>query len=378
MGRTSRPSGSAASAAKSDLHEGRLGLGRKGVPIGNGFRGADAFVANSLRLPCVADELRVFSEETALADCLRAASVRQVPVTVIGGGSNVVLRAKLPGLTVRPHIRGLSFERLDARRWRVAAGAGETWHEVVRASLGRGIAGLENLALIPGSVGAAPLQNIGAYGRELASVLESVTAFDQATGDFATFSGRDCKFRYRDSRFKSEDAGRYVIVRVTLILGDAEPETGYPDVRRELARMGVEPQPRPGTIAEAVVRVRRRKLPDPRRVGNVGSFFKNPQVTAQCLDAVRARIDIDGYPLVPSTAKQRLYKIPAARLIDRAGWKGARFGAVQVWPRQPLVLVNHGGASAQEVLDLARRIQADVMAKYGVPLEMEPVVEGVD
>lgn len=333
-------------------------------------------VANTLRLPCVADELRVFDEETELAECLRAANARQVPVTVVGGGSNLVLRAKLPGLTVRPSIRGLSFERLDTRRWRVVAGAGETWQELVRASLGRGIGGLENLALIPGSVGAAPLQNIGAYGRELSAVVDSVTAFDLRVGDFAKLSRRDCKFRYRDSRFKSEDVDRYVIVRVTMILGDREPTAGYPDVCRELGRMGV----RAGltTVAEAVARVRRRKLPDPRRIGNVGSFFKNPQVTAQALDAVRGHVDIDAYPLAQPPTKQTLYKLSAARLIDCAGWKGVRAGAVQVWPRQPLVLVNHGGASVNDVLDFARRIRVDVMTKYGVRLELEPAVKGVD
>ena len=197
-------------------------------------------------------------------------------------------------------------------RWRVTVGAGESWHAVVRATLGRGISGLENLILIPGAVGAAPVQNIGAYGRELADVVDVVTVFDRRRGQFETLSREQCGFGYRDSSFKRQP--QRIIVRVSMILGDRGTMTDYPDVRAELQRMGVATGP--NTVAEAVVRVRRRKLPDPDRVGNVGSFFKNPFLSSRQYDALRGRLDIAGHPLGDSV------KVPAARLIDAAGWKG--------------------------------------------------------
>ena len=327
-------------------------------------------VPNTLRVSCHADDFRTVHDASELGDLLASADARGEPVTVVGAGSNLVLRSRLPGLTVRPDIRGLAFERLGEGRWRLEAGAGETWQEVVRASLGRGIGGLENLTLIPGSTGAAPVQNIGAYGRELAEVLESVTVIDRVRGAYATLATEECAFRYRHSRFKGDDGQRWVIVGITLVLGPVAANADYPDVRRELKRMGAVPSA--GSVAEAVARVRRRKLPDPRRLGNVGSFFKNPRLDAGELDALRALVDVDAFP------HEGGFKIPAARLIDRSGWKGVRCGAVEVWPRQPLVLVNHGGASGREVLELARRIRDDVAQKYGVCLQLEPAVKGVD
>ena len=327
-------------------------------------------VPNMLRVSCRADDFRTMHDANELGDLLASADARHEPVTVVGAGSNLVLRSRLPGLTVRPAIRQLAFEPLGEGRWRLKAGAGETWQEVVRASLGRGLRGLENLILIPGSAGAAPVQNIGAYGRELAQVLESVTVIDRGRQVLTTLAAADCAFRYRDSRFKGDEGQRYVIVGVNLVLGPAAANADYADVRRELGRMGVAPSA--NHVAEAVARVRRRKLPDPRRLGNVGSFFKNPRLTAGELDVLRGLVDIDAFP------DDGAFKIPAARLIDRRGWKGVRRGAVEVWPRQPLVLVNHGGASGREVLELARRIRDDVAQEYGVCLQLEPAVEGVD
>ena len=335
-------------------------------------------VANALRLPCVADELRVVCRADELAEQLIEADARGRPVAVLGGGTNVVLRPRLRGLVMRPRLRGLTVRQVDERRWRVVAAAGETWQEAVRATLGQGITGLENLALIPGSVGAAPVQNIGAYGRELADVIDRVEVFDRVHRSFRRLAAEQCRFRYRDSRFKEDESGRYVIVRVAMLLGGQPVTTDYPDVERELVRMGA-PAARTDAVAtaealataEAVGRVRRRKLPDPRYVGNVGSFFKNPLLTSRQLDDLRGRLDIAAH------AVGERYKVPAARLIDSAGWKGARRGAVQAWPRQPLVLVNHGGASCDDVLDFANRVRDDVASKYGVRLALEPAVLGV-
>ena len=333
-----------------------------------------ATLPNTLGVRCVVDKLRDVDDEEALAAALAEAEASGMPVTILGGGSNVVPLARLPGMALRPRVRGLAFERLAADDWRVTAGAGETWHELVRAALGRGIAGLENLALIPGWVGAAPVQNIGAYGRELGEVVESVLAFDRQGRALVILSAADCGFGYRDSLFKTTAPGRYVILRVSLRLRAPVLATDYADVGTELARLGTRPSAT--AVAEAVVRVRRRKLPDVRRIGNVGSFFKNPTVTAEALDRIRSRIDLDAFGV--DGGEGRRWKISAARLIDCAGWKGARLGAVQVWPRQPLVLVNRGGATGRQLLDMAERIAADVAAKFGVALELEPTVVGVD
>ena len=332
-----------------------------------------ALVPNTLGVACQTDEIRIATDEESLGRCFTEADTEQMPVTVVGGGSNLVLRSRLPGMVVLVRLKGVSYERLDAGTWRVSAAAGETWQDVVSETLGKAIGGLENLVLIPGSVGAAPIQNIGAYGRELAEVLESVVVFDRQRLAFETLDADECGFGYRDSRFKGDDAGRFVITRITMVLGRTELVADYPDVARWLRETGG-PVDR-DAVARAVEAVRRRKLPDPARVGNVGSFFKNPFVTTTELDAIRARIDIDDYPLPGGSLR---HKIPAARLIDRAGWKGVRRSAVQVWPQQPLVLVNHGGATGRHVLDLARQIQEDVHAKYGVLLELEPAVLGED
>ena len=333
----------------------------------------DHRVPNTLGVDCIADELRVVRDERVLAEQLTRADARQMPVTIIGGGSNLVLRARLPGLAMLLRLRGMTFERLDDDRWRVVAAAGESWQDVVDGALAREIGGLENLTLIPGSVGAAPVQNIGAYGRELAEFVESVTVFDRQRQCYSTLSSVQCGFGYRDSVFKRDALNRYVITRLALRLGGTALATDYPDVAREVAGSGGRVDR--NTIADAVSKVRRRKLPDPARIGNVGSFFKNPVVTPAELDRIRALVDIDDYPAPARLARR---KIPAARLIDAAGWKGVRKGRVQVWPRQPLVLVNLGGATGGAVLDLATGIRDDVYRKYGVALELEPVVLGSD
>ena len=330
-------------------------------------------VPNTLRVDCIADDIRLVRDEDDLAEQIVQADTRQVPATIIGGGSNLVLRSRLPGIAILLKLRGTSFDRLGDDDWRVVAAAGENWQTVVDGALQRGIGGLENLTLIPGSVGAAPVQNIGAYGRELSEFLESVTVFDRHQQRYSTLTGGQCGFGYRDSVFKRDSMNRYVITRLALRLGGTALVADYPDVAREMADHGGVADR--NAVADAVAKVRRLKLPDPDRIGNVGSFFKNPVVTEALLDRIRAQIAIDDYP-APAGRGGR--KIPAARLIDAAGWKGVRRGRVQVWPRQPLVLVNLGGATGREVLDLAGHIRGDVYRKYGVPLELEPVVLGSD
>ena len=328
---------------------------------------------NSFRVPCVAEHFVEVSDDKGLLDALAWSQRQSMPVTLLGGGTNVVLLARIDGLVIRVASRGVSFAA-DGEGVRVTAAGGENWHGLVRACLERGISGLENLALIPGTVGAAPIQNIGAYGVELASRVVGVTAIDTRDMRPSVFDARACAFRYRDSLFKSDAPGRYVVTGLVLRLGDGEFETGYADLDRDLRRMcsrtgrGVSAE----LIAEAVIRLRRRKLPDPDEIGNAGSTFKNPTLSAPRLDRLKGRLDIDAF------AAGNDFKVPAARLVEAAGWKGYRIDDAGVWPRHALVLVNHGGATGREILDLALRIRDDVAAKFEVELELEPQVLGRD
>lgn len=333
-------------------------------------RPAPLGVANSLAVPCVADECVTAHSQAELLEALDAARRQDAPVTVLGGGTNVVPLRRVVGRALRLAMRGIAFKHTADGASSVTAAAGETWHSLVRACLGQGLGGLENLALIPGAVGAAPIQNIGAYGRELSSLVASVNAIDLRTITPVTLAGDACAFRYRDSLFKSGEPGRYVVTEITLRLGGLPPESSHRDLSQELRRMGHHATPT--SIAEAVIRVRRRKLPDPRRIGNVGSFFKNPTVNANVLDQLRSGADVPAYPAEGG------FRVPAARLIEACGWKGWRDGAAGVWPRHALVLVNYGGATGRQVLDLARRIADSVERRFQLRLEMEPVVLGED
>ncbi|MGE3296096.1 MAG: UDP-N-acetylmuramate dehydrogenase [Porticoccaceae bacterium] len=296
-----------------------------------------------------------------------------LPVTVLGGGSNVVLAGDLPGLTVQMGIRGrtLVSERGDAIHLEV--GAGEDWHQTVEYCLARGWYGLENLALIPGTVGAAPIQNIGAYGVELDSRFVALEAIAIATGATRRFSRADCGFGYRDSLFKGAGREAWLITSVTLALSRrAAPVLTYPALCEALDSVPVA-EVTPERIAAAVVALRRARLPDPARVPNVGSFFKNPVVDVGQARALAARFP----DLVTFPAAGGGVKLAAAWLIERAGWKGIARAGVGVHDQQALVLVNRGGGAAA-LLALARDIRADVLDRFGVELEPEPRVLGAD
>jgi len=325
---------------------------------------------NTLQLPSTAEWLALPRSVDQARDAIERARSADRAVTILGGGSNVVLRARLPGVVIVPRILGVEVvrERGDVL---VTAGAGVEWHQLVRFCLGQGIGGIENLALIPGSVGAAPIQNIGAYGVELHERFESLTALSCRDASIVTLQRSQCAFGYRDSVFKRRP-NDYLIVSVTLRLpASGEARLGYADVRNEIARLGVGATA--VSIAEAVCRIRRRKLPDPKRVPNVGSFFKNPIVDANALERLRSVL-----PDVPTYHDPNGTKIAAARLIDAAGWKGKRVGRAGVWGRQPLVLVNLGDATSNDVLRLADAIRDDVANRYGVVLDVEPTVLGTD
>lgn len=291
-------------------------------------------------------------------------------LSLLGGGSNVILRDFLPGWVLQPALLGRRCVRESHEAWWVQAEAGENWHEFVRWTLEQGWPGLENLSLIPGTVGAAPIQNIGAYGVELSSVFHELEAIRIADGARVVLRGDECRFGYRDSIFKQEGAGQYVITRVTFQLSKAwKPCTTYRDLSEELSARGLA-HPSALEISDAVVAIRSRKLPDWHDLGNVGSFFKNPQV-----DASQAERLLERHPTLPQHRQlDGSVKLAAGWLIEHAGWKGRRLGPVGVYERQALVLVNHGGACARDILQLAQQITQDVRNQFGVELEREPVV----
>ncbi|RJG13677.1 UDP-N-acetylmuramate dehydrogenase [Pseudomonas cavernicola] len=300
---------------------------------------------------------------------LVAAAQRELPLLVIGGGSNLLLTRDVEALVLRMASRGIRILGEDGQRVIVEAEAGEPWHPFVLWSLQQGLAGLENLSLIPGTVGAAPMQNIGAYGVELKDVFVGLTALDRQTGELREFSLVECAFAYRDSLFKRE-AGRWLILRVRFALSRAsELHLDYGPVRQRLAEQGIS-APTATDVSQAICAIRSEKLPDPAELGNAGSFFKNPLVAPELAERLRG----EQAGLVAYSQADGQVKLAAGWLIERAGWKGFRDGDAGVHRLQALVLVNYGRATGQQLLGLAQRIQADVLARYGVSLEIEPNV----
>ena len=312
--------------------------------------------------------VEVHDEQEARAG-LALARERGLPLLVMGGGSNLLLTGDVEALVLRMATRGIGVLRDDAEGVLVEAEAGEPWHPFVCWTLEQGLAGLENLSLIPGTVGAAPMQNIGAYGVELKDVFAGLTALDRQSGELRDFSLAECGFAYRDSLFKRE-AERWLILRVRFALNRAAlPRLEYGPVRQRLAEQGIE-QPTPLQVSQAICAIRREKLPDPAELGNAGSFFKNPLVSAELAASLRAEhADLVAYPQADGQVK-----LAAGWLIERAGWKGFREGDAGVHHLQALVLVNHGQASGQQLLALAQRIQADIRRRFAVDLEIEPRV----
>ncbi len=325
---------------------------------------------NSFGLPAVARTLvRIHAE----ADVRRVVDHPQygvAPKFILGGGSNVVFTRDVEAVLLKVEIAGRRLVREDADAWIVEAGAGEPWHAFVAWTLDQGWPGLENLALIPGSVGAAPVQNIGAYGVELKDRFDSLEAIDLVTGRSVTLDAAACCFGYRDSVFKQHLAGKSVITRVRLRLPRPwQPVLGYLDLERKIAETG-DAAPDARTVFEWVCAIRRAKLPDPAVIGNAGSFFKNPVVTLeQCRDIIGRDPEIVHYPMPDGTVK-----LAAGWLVDACGWRGKSVGRAGVYERQALVLVNRGGASGAEVVTLARAIQESVYGRFGIRLEPEPVI----
>nr|WP_314878174.1 UDP-N-acetylmuramate dehydrogenase [uncultured Pseudomonas sp.] len=305
--------------------------------------------------------------DTEVRAALLDAARLEVPVLVIGGGSNLLLTGDIDALVLHMASRGRRLLSEEGDRVVVEAEAGEPWHEFVQWSLAQGCSGLENLSLIPGTVGAAPMQNVGAYGVEIKDVFAGLTALDRETGQLKDFSLEECGFGYRDSVFK-RSPGRWLILRVRFALSRSlRAHLDYGPVRQRLHEQGIA-EPTAQAISDAICSIRREKLPDPRELGNAGSFFKNPLVSAVLGEQLRARFP--GVVAYPQADGQ--LKLAAGWLIEQAGWKGYRDGDAGVHRLQSLVLVNYGQASGAQLHALAQKIQADIFARFGVELEMEP------
>jgi UDP-N-acetylmuramate dehydrogenase len=325
---------------------------------------------NTFGLPAVAHTLVRVASDADVRRVVDHPEFGRAPKFVLGGGSNIVLTRDMPQLVLKVEVRGLRLLAQRADAWIVEAGAGEDWHALVEWTLAQGYPGLENLALIPGTVGAAPVQNIGAYGVELKDRFESLDAVDLRTGRTVTLGPALCAFGYRDSVFKHSLAGQCVITRVRLRLPRPwQPVLGYLDLERRMHETGIA-APSAQQLFDWIVAIRRAKLPDPARIGNAGSFFKNPVVTPeQCRDIIGRDPEIVHYPMPDGSVK-----LAAGWMIDACGWKGKTVGQAGVYERQALVLVNRGGAIGSEVMTLARAIQESVYGRFGIRLEIEPVV----
>lgn len=286
---------------------------------------------------------------------------------VLGGGSNLLFTRNFLGMVIKMEIKGITVEEEGPDSVLVSFGAGENWHQCVLWAIEQGFGGIENLSLIPGTVGAAPMQNIGAYGVEIKEVFHSLEAYEVKTGQFVRFYKEDCKFGYRYSIFKGPRRDKYIITKVYLRLSKKpEYNISYGNLKETLEAMGVE-ELSLKDVSQAVINVRQSKLPDPAQIGNAGSFFKNPMVTNDYFDALRAAFrKIPGFGV-----DEKHTKVPAAWLIDQSGWKGHRRGQIGVHDKQALVLVNHGGGDGKDILQLSQDIQESVYKKFGVQLEPE-------
>lgn len=332
------------------------------------FKNFDLKSLNTLQLQAFAEFYTELHLEEDFQHVLANTSLQNIPKRVLGGGSNLVMPTLVKGLVLKVSNKGKKLLKEDSNHWYIQVSAGENWHEFVQWCLSQGYWGLENLSLIPGTAGAAPIQNIGAYGIEVKDFIESVSALSLADGSKKVFSNSDCEFAYRDSYFKNAGKDQWLIWDVTFKL----PKTNrlaldYGDIRKEAERLGTGLNPR--TVAQAVINIRQSKLPDPKQIANAGSFFKNPIIPTSLRDQL-----LSSYPqLVSFQYGEAQCKLAAGWLIDQAGWKGKSSGPVGMFEKQALVLVNRGEATADDVWGLAKQVSADVYAKFGVEIEPEPI-----
>jgi UDP-N-acetylmuramate dehydrogenase len=324
---------------------------------------------NTFGVPARAHLLVDVRNREALGELFGFAALRSQRLLVLGEGSNILFTRDWPGVVLSMATRGIAILEDGGERARVRVEAGESWNDLVHWSLAQGFAGLENLVAIPGTAGAAPMQNIGAYGVELREFVHGVEAWDRQESRLVSLANEQCAFAYRDSLFKRAP-DRYVITAVELDLPRRRDlRLDYAGVREELAALGVD-EPRPSVVAEAITRIRMRKLPNPHVVGNAGSFFKNPLLARAAADALQR-----AHPDAPVwSASEGMAKVSAAWLVESCGFKGLREGDAGVSSQHALVLVNHGAATGAEILALAERVRAGVAERFGVDLQPEPLI----
>ena len=322
---------------------------------------------NTFGLEVNAARFAEVSSVAELRELILDPALKSLPKFILGGGSNILFTQDFNGLIIRNRIRGIEITDETDDHGRVKAGAGEVWHSFVLWTLDHNLAGLENLSLIPGSVGAAPIQNIGAYGVEIKDTFYELEAMSLEDGSLTTFSREECKFGYRDSIFKREAKNKFVIVSVTFQLSKKPAlNTSYGAIEQELKAMNVQ-NAGISEISQAVINIRSSKLPDPAKIGNAGSFFKNPEVEISIFEKLKSEYpDLVGY----KTGNNKM-KLAAGWLIEQCGWKGKVSGHVGMHKQQALVLVNYGGATGSELIQHARAVQSSVREKFGVELEME-------
>ncbi len=310
----------------------------------------------------------MYSNTDVLTTILRGFRKKEasLPVMILGGGSNLLFKSDFNGLIIKNISKGIQLKDEDNSSWYVVAKAGENWNDLVLYCLEKGWMGLENLSLIPGSAGAAPIQNIGAYGVEIKDFFHSLKAWHLKKEKEYFFQHSACRFGYRNSIFKQEYKGEFAITEIEFKLPKRWiPKTSYGAIEQELDTMGIA-SPTPKDISNAVIRIRKSKLPDPAQIGNAGSFFKNPVIPVDVLDRLKADHEIPSYP-----AENGFAKIPAAWLVEQCGWKGFRKGDAGVHERQALVLVNYGKATGHDIYELALAIRQSVLEKFSMELEME-------
>lgn len=321
---------------------------------------------NTFGIEAKASRFASFTSVSELKELL-ASKRENEALMILGGGSNVLFTQDFDGFILKNNILGFELNEISENTVYVTSGAGENWHSFVLKTIDAGLCGLENLSLIPGNVGASPMQNIGAYGREIKDVFHQLEAYHIPTGEIHTFNNADCKFGYRESVFKNEFKGQYIILNVTFQLSRiCELNTSYGAIEEQLATMGIT-QPTLKNVSDAVIAIRSSKLPNPAELGNAGSFFKNPVVSFDVLQSIQK-----DYPTVPNyPAGENDVKLAAGWLIERAGWKGKVIDNYGVHKLQALVLVNYGGATGNQIFNLSTQILDDVYTKFGVRLERE-------
>ena len=320
---------------------------------------------NTFGLDAVADLAYEISVPEQISAVMREIAQKNLPWRVLGGGSNVILPKVLPGATLLMNIKEQEIISADQNATLISVGSGVNWHEFVAWTLDNHLPGLENLALIPGTVGAAPIQNIGAYGVEIAAYIKSIEAFDTTANTFVTLTKEDCQFAYRDSYFKQHPQ-RFIVTKVIFQIPKAwQAQIHYADLAKQFAG---KPNPSAKEIFLAVCKIRTHKLPDPKVIGNAGSFFQNPIIPNEQYETLQKKYaGLVSYPDAPGKRK-----LAAGWLIDQCGFKGQRMGQVGVYENQALVLVNYGNGTAQDILGLAKCIQDKVRKEFGVSLEIEP------